>query len=125
MSDGYVFQHQLVLWNDGIDPRGFHVHHKNRDRHDNRPENLELLTEAQHLKEHNSPGTLRRNQFGMWPIAGEFKVCRECGQSRPIEHFSKVRGRPYSYCKPCMVIRVARYQKARRDRLGASTRATC
>jgi hypothetical protein len=33
-------------------PAGFHVHHKNKVRHDNRPENLECIEASKHLKMH-------------------------------------------------------------------------
>jgi hypothetical protein len=34
-------------------PKGYHVHHKNRDATDNRLENLELLTLAEHMSLHH------------------------------------------------------------------------
>jgi len=34
-------------------PKGFIVHHKNGDYSDNRKENLEILTQSEHIKKHN------------------------------------------------------------------------
>lgn len=46
----------VVAWEDshGTLPAGSVVHHKNRNPLDDRPENLEALTRAEHLAEHRS-----------------------------------------------------------------------
>lgn len=56
---GYYFQHNgkrlhRAVWehHNGRVPKGFHVHHKDHDRSNNSIENLELLDESTHLKEH-------------------------------------------------------------------------
>ena len=51
-------EHRAVMGN----PKGMHVHHKNHDRTDNRPENLEVLSPAEHGAEHRliDPAEVRR-----------------------------------------------------------------
>lgn len=39
-----------------LDPSVFHVHHKNHDIKDNRPENLEIVTPSEHATQHNLDG---------------------------------------------------------------------
>lgn len=44
------------------------VHHKNGQRNDNRPENLEILSRSSHAREHTSlPGTRTRGRFNSNP----------------------------------------------------------
>ena len=49
-----VYYHRFVYEQEfGPIPTGHVVHHRNDDRFDNRPENLELLTMAEHLAAHD------------------------------------------------------------------------
>lgn len=79
----YIQEHQLVWWqNTGHAPtHGEVVHHKNKDKHDNRFENLELLTNVEHGKLH----AIRCEPVKI--------ICFNCGK----EHF--VRGNNYDYKK--------------------------
>lgn len=50
---GWALEHRVVAhdtW--GPIPAGFHVHHKNHDRTDNRPENLEVVSPSEHGRRH-------------------------------------------------------------------------
>lgn len=53
MADGYVLQHRKVAWDAGQlrDPLD-EVHHRNKDRSDNRLENLVVIPVAQHRAHH-------------------------------------------------------------------------
>jgi hypothetical protein len=45
----YVFEHRLVA---GVKNSKEVVHHKNHDKQDNRPENLQVMDRSEHAKEH-------------------------------------------------------------------------
>jgi hypothetical protein len=49
---GTVLEHRMVLYDAGTDPRGWHVHHCNRDRRDNSIGNLELRDPTEHGRMH-------------------------------------------------------------------------
>lgn len=68
MADGYVMEHRMVMYDEGVDPTGYHVHHVNHDKTDNRFENLERKTESDHHREHIQEAGFVVNQFGTWPL---------------------------------------------------------
>lgn len=59
-SNGYILESRAVM-EDMIGrllEQGEHVHHRNGNPSDNRPENLELLSPAAHLQRHGRPPTI-------------------------------------------------------------------
>lgn len=69
MSTGYVLEHRKVAWDAGVlvDPAD-QVHHLNRDRQDNRVENLEAVDPTAHARLHAAEAGRITNQYGTWPI---------------------------------------------------------
>lgn len=67
--EGYVLEHRLVLHDAGVTiPPGFHVHHINEDRSDNRLDNLALVTAAGHGAIHQRTGETVHNQHGTFIV---------------------------------------------------------
>ena len=52
-KNGYVREHRMIAWDLGIliDPKK-DIHHKNGNRSDNRPENLESVIHGEHTINH-------------------------------------------------------------------------
>lgn len=101
--------HQAI-WEraNGSVPAGFHLHHKNEDKTDNRLENLELLSHADHNRMHihrmhahqekavvNSQAVLRRNEAERLKRA---LVCVVCGGT-----FHSKSKRPTRFCSSACV----------------------
>lgn len=52
-KDKYILEHRKVVYDAGLAvPRGYVVHHVNGNKLDNRLENLEVLTYAEHAQHH-------------------------------------------------------------------------
>lgn len=95
-----------VLWEDkhGPIPDGFVVHHIDGNRWNNEPENLELLSSAQHSRHHNAeknggiPESMR-----LWNV-----TCLACGSA-----VSKLSNIPVKYCDHRCKKRYYRWLKRR------------
>lgn len=58
--NNWALEHRVVAHDTfGPIPEGFHVHHRNHDKQDNRPENLQVLASKAHAVEHG----LERRSF--------------------------------------------------------------
>lgn len=84
-SAGYVYEHMLVFEEAfGPIPEGLVIHHRNRVRSDNRPENLEALTQSEHMRLHMRL-TRWAKSYDSCPLChttkrqhAAFGLCRRC-----------------------------------------------
>lgn len=88
-KNGYVYEHRLVMEQHlgrRLTPKE-HVHHINGDKLDNRIENLELMTVAEHLMEHRPAFEAKRKEAAFVASRAFLKrvavACAHCGA--PLE----------------------------------------
>jgi hypothetical protein len=89
----YCLEHQLVVWQTTgeVPAKGYCIHHKNRNKLDNRPENLERMTTKAHFKEH------KHRKWTKCPVckkafnarSGQVCCSRACANKKRAKGFSK------------------------------------
>ena len=73
-AKGYYFRHEPLhvaiyeAYNGQIVPPGYQVHHKDLNKSNNDPSNLQMMTRAEHSKLHNKVGKSRK------------VICKNCGK---------------------------------------------
>jgi len=84
--NGYVKRYHAVLWLNGFSvPTDKDVHHKNKDRLDDRLENLEVIDRSSHAKEHH-------------PQVHVERVCEMCRSSFLIRKWRISSGKAGRFC---------------------------
>lgn len=92
-TDGYIFEHRRMAYDAGllINPAD-EVHHINEVRDDNRLDNFEVLSGAEHAQKHVAQNGYIRNQYGEFPLRAPerqpyrpkpVRDCGHCGQRIP------------------------------------------
>lgn len=94
-ADGYVHEHRLVVWDAGLltEP-SLQVHHRNGDKQDNRIENLQVLTAAEHSRlhwderrpTHCPQGHEFTEDNTAYGGATGWRYCKQCNRDRAREH---------------------------------------
>lgn len=82
-----------------IDKKRVVVRHKNGDRTDNRPSNLEAISRSQYQREFLSSTQNRQRRGDTWnELAQRWeRECRVCGSYLPLEEFDQ----PRHVCRAC------------------------
>ncbi len=90
---GRVLEHRLVAWDAGllVDAND-EVHHLNGDKLDNRIENLEVLSTADHAKHHAHERGFVSNGYGTYPVREHGNIskyqsgcrCAECTEANRV-----------------------------------------
>ncbi len=72
----YVYEHHLVWWQKtgSIAGAGLVVHHRNKNKRDNRIDNLELMTNAEHSRRHASARGRPRVDLKCPQCGSEFQI---------------------------------------------------
>ena len=86
----------IVIWEEanGAIPKGFIIHHKDKNKESYKLSNLELMTRSDHNKVHK--GWTKTE--GVWT----HKQCYKCSRSLPLDNFyQRKSGDAVSSCKEC------------------------
>jgi superfamily II helicase len=80
------------------------VHHKDENKKNNTPGNLELMSRANHCKLHGFGLSVRPNPLFV-PSANNTGTCRHCGKEKDWSDFASDKNATYgkrSICKQCV-----------------------
>lgn len=107
--DGYVLEHRYVLHEAGVAiPPGYHVHHLNHDKTDNRLENLGVMSNSEHQRHHRVLGSAIRNGVGTFTVlTPEVRAERNRERCRDYQRRRRhLAGKEHVPCSLCQALPV-------------------
>ena len=101
-SDGYVFEHRKVAWDSGLlVDRDLQIHHVNGNKQDNRIENLQVVTAAEHSRLHwedlrtsHCPKGHEFTPENTGHVPAGWRYCKQCNRDRVRRHRDRVKAAP-------------------------------
>ncbi|MCP4541556.1 MAG: HNH endonuclease [Chloroflexi bacterium] len=96
-------------------PADHDIHHRDFDKANDRPDNLQCLTVKKHKQ-------LHREHPHIWIDGIEHRWCLDCGY-QPISEFWKKGKNLQIRCKPCQTIKKRKWNTENRERVNACQRA--
>lgn len=102
-------EHRLI-WeqHNGPIPEGYHIHHINGVKDDNRIGNLMIVTPNEHMKIHNGYQLID----GVW-----WKKCNVCGVLKPLTDYHSKNNNVVYLCKVCRSANDKKYKKLNKTKL--------
>lgn len=103
LKSSTLASHVWKTYNGQAIPKGCIIHHMNLDRTDDRIENLQMLTIAEHTRLHN-----RLRHIHVVVDGIPMQRCAKCKEYQPLTAYAHSR-----YCRPCS----AAYSREHREKL--------
>jgi hypothetical protein len=114
-KDGTTIDEHRLLMAEKLAEPGLIVHHIDGDKRNNAPDNLAVMTRAEHACLHGFGTAIRSptQQPLVVPDEDGMFVCPYCGTRKPVSEFVKHSRRPYGFDSECKKCHAKRIRKRR------------
>jgi len=120
--DGKRIDEHRFVWQKayGVIPKGYIIHHIDGNKRNNKLDNLQMMTQSDHVKLHGNlktPNNMDKDTYDKWRVSNnkamkeriynfidEKLVCIRCKELLPLENFSKKKEKINGYesaCRKC------------------------